>query len=121
MSLARSTVETVLAEALPAGTVAVDNRATAYNNGRVWVLMGSWSRATEGPGETVAVVVAVAAGQHARLDELVDQVFAALRTDGRCDPTSFDSQYGVNEPVPGRSPTVEGDMARIIVNTPFDR
>ena len=83
--------------------------------------MGAWRRSVEGPGETVGVAVAVPAGHHQRLDALVDEVFQALRADGRCDPSSFNTAYGVKEVVAGRSPTTPGDMASITVNTPFDR
>lgn len=121
MSLARSTVETVLVEALGDAVVTSNTRATAWLNGRVWVLMGAWSRATEGPGETVGVTVAVPAGHHQRLDQLTDDVFAALRADGRCEPRSFNTAYGVKEVVPGRSPNTPGDAAIITVNTPYDR
>ena len=121
MSRARDTVEEILTEALGDTVVAQNNRSVAWASGRVWVLMGAWARSTEGPGETVAVVCAAPAGHHERLDSLVDEVFTALRTDGRCDPTSFNTAYGVKEAVPGRSPSTPGDMASIVVNTPFDR
>ena len=59
-------------------------------------------------------------GHQGRLDDLVDQVFAAIRADGRCDPTSFSTAYGAKY-LPGRVTAQEGDMASITVNTPFDR
>ena len=122
MSLARNTVEEVLTNALGGIVVDQTTRATAYLNGRVWVLLASWSRSVEGPGEQVAVIAAVPAGHHNTLDTLVDSIFNALRTDGRCDPSSFDTAYGVKEPIAGRSPSnLEADIANIIVNTPFDR
>ena len=121
MSQAQTHVRDVLTAALPDGTVDGSTRAVALQNGRVWVLQGSWRLAVEGPGETVGVVVAVAAGHHNRLDELTDQVFAALRADGTATPSEFTTQYGVSTVVPGRQTGTPADMVTVTVTTPFDR
>ena len=119
MGLARTTVEDIFT----AAQIPLDKttRGTAYNQGRVWVLLDGHTKSNAGRGEALAVVAAVAEGHHDRLDELVDEIYAAIRNDGQCNIVGFEATYGQPTPVPGRKFPSPADVAVIAVSTPFDR